>query len=116
MIQILFQLYFIIINFTNNLYHINNLQLYCKLLNNDNCKLFISEWSGGGQLAQYCYNGKIMYYFSSYNPLDYVINNKNHEARSISNNYFQNWDFKSTTKCIREYYNNINDLVHNINF
>lgn len=104
----------IIFDNIQNVYYINNLQLYCKLLNNNNCILFISEWSGGGQLSQYCYNGKIMYYFSFYSSLDYVKNYLIYQEKSKTN-YLNCWDFKTTTKCIIEYYKTINDLILAIN-
>jgi len=44
-----------------NTVFIKNLQTYASYLHHPNCILFISEWSGGGQLSQYCYSGKILY-------------------------------------------------------
>ena len=49
---------------------ISDLHLYASLMNHPNCKYIISEWSGGGQLSQYCCNSKIYYYYSFYQEPD----------------------------------------------
>ena len=36
------------------------------------------------------------------------------EYKSITNNYFDAWDFKSTTNCIRKYYKTSEDLFKNL--
>lgn len=100
----------------NNIIYIDNLQVYASLLNNINCKLFISEWSGGGQLSQYTCNSTILYYFDNYldhyNPL---IDNKDREKNSIISKYIGNdYDFKCITNCTRIYYNNYNDFINNL--
>jgi hypothetical protein len=85
-------------------------------LNNENCKLFISEWSGGGQLSQYFYNGKILYYFDNYSSHDYEKNYVyNQDQANKYNNVMNAWDFKSTTKCERFYYKTLDGMLENLN-
>jgi hypothetical protein len=98
----------------DNIIFIDNLQLYATYLNHHNCKLFISEWSGGGQLSQYCCKSTIMYYFDAYQGeiaqfyiknTDYCIEN------AISNNYDSSWDFKNPSDCNIFMFDNINNLL-----
>lgn len=56
--------------YTLNENTINNLHLYSSLMNHPNCEYVISEWSGGGQMSQYCCNSKIYYYLSFYTEPD----------------------------------------------
>jgi len=98
-----------------NVYVINNLQLYASFLNNKNCDLFISEWSGGGQLSQYCCNSKIIYFFDDYPSHDYEIHYKNYQqCGDLNNNIFACWDFKTTTNCERFYYKTLDIMLENI--
>jgi hypothetical protein len=98
-----------------NVYLINNLQVYASFLNNNNCDLFISEWSGGGQLSQYCYNGKILYYFNYYYLADYEkLYLQYQNDADLKTNLFNKWDFKTTTSCDRLYYKTLNELLNNI--
>ena len=98
-----------------NVYLINNLQIYASFLNNNNCILFISEWSGGGQLSQYCYNGKILYYFNNYDSNDYEKQYlKYQDISNLKTNLFTCWDFKTTTLCNRLYYKTLDELLINI--
>lgn len=95
-----------------NVYVIHNLQLFASFLQYKNCDLFISEWSGGGQLSQYCYNGKIMYFFANYPSNNYEIYYNNYKIQAnFKKNIFHCWDFKTTTNCNCEYYKTINDLI-----
>jgi hypothetical protein len=98
-----------------NVYVINNLQLYASFLNNKNCDLFISEWSGGGQLSQYCCNSKIIYFFDDYPSHDYEIHYKYYQqCADLNNNIFACWDFKTTTNCERFYYKTLDIMLENI--
>ena len=91
---------------------IKNLQTYASMLNHNNCKIFISEWSGGGQLSQYCSNNKVIYYFDGYNELGYVLNHENLQSVSnISFNIGGAWDFKCTTDCKRSYYRTLDEML-----
>jgi len=98
-----------------NVYVINNLQLYASFLNNKNCDLFISEWSGGGQLSQYCCNSKIIYFFDDYPSLDYEMHYENYQNyANLKNNIFNYWDFKTTTNCERFYYKTLDIMLENM--
>ena len=99
-----------------NVFIIDNLQIYASFLNHKNCDLFISEWSGGGQLSQYCCNCKIIYYFDNYTSIDYEINHEKYQnAANQINNIFGWWDFKSTTNCKRFYYKSFDIMLENLN-
>jgi hypothetical protein len=50
----------------NHILFTNDLQLYCSYLNNPNCELLISEWSGGGQICQFLLNTHVIYYYDFY--------------------------------------------------
>ena len=98
-----------------NVYFINNLQIYASFLNHKNCDLFISEWSGGGQLSQYCYNSKIIYFFDDYPSHDYEMHYKNYQqCADLNNNIFECWDFKTTTNCERFYYKTLDIMLENM--
>jgi hypothetical protein len=103
-----------------NIVVIDNLQYYASFLSNKKCKLLISEWSGGGQLSQYCLDGKIIYYFDYYPSLSYELNFDSYQkTANVYNNIFNYWDFKTTKNNEREYYKTfdlmINDLSKNFN-
>jgi len=98
----------------NNITFISNLQLYATYLHNSRCKLFISEWSGGGQLSQYCYSGKIMYYFNAYFDEIYINLENDYINRSMSSTYDIAWDFKNPNNCEIKIYKNLHDLLDNL--
>ena len=103
-----------------NIVVIDNLQYYASFLSNKKCKLLISEWSGGGQLSQYCFDGKIIYYFDFYPSNDYELNFDSYQKNAnVPNNIFNCWDFKTTRNNEREYYKTldlmISDLSKNFN-
>lgn len=90
-----------------------HLQTYASYLHHKNCVLFISEWSGGGQLAHYCYTGKILYYFMTYTDTHYV----GHEAKYVANSMIADfkgphWDFKHSTDIHVVMFPTISDLIH----
>ena len=98
-----------------NIIFINNLQLYTSFLNNKNCVLFISEWSGGGQISQYCYNGLILYYFDCYPSNGYELNYLKYQKDANNvHNIINAWDFKSSTKCERKYFKTLNLMIKNL--
>ena len=123
---------------TNNILLIDNLQLYASYLNGYNskykCKLFISEWSGGGQLSQYCFpNGNIMYYMDFYpqwqhyvdqikkyyagsyieNIDEMSINSENINTILCADNYFTAWDFKNLANSNIQMFLNFDNLLAN---
>ena len=98
----------------NDIYIINDLRLYASLLHNLNCKILIGEWSGGTQLAQYCFNGIILYYFNTYTSYTYIDIYKD-LIKITKNDIFDAWDFKNFTNNIIYMYKNMDDLINNIN-
>ena len=74
------------------IYKVNNLQSYASLLNSKLCKFLLSEWSGGGQIGQFCTNN-IFYYFKTYNSPEYMEYNFNYFTTNNNNDFFNNWDF-----------------------
>jgi hypothetical protein len=97
-----------------NLLFVDNLQLYASYLNNPKCKLFISEWSGGGQLSQYCFDGKIMYYLNHYHSHEYVGNEKEFAKLSMETDMFQHWDFKHSRNIDINLLHTLDDLLENL--
>lgn len=78
-------------NIPKKYHQTSNLQVYASLLNNKNCLAILSEWSGGGQLSQFCCHGKILYYFDHY-PESY-FNDKELEYRNANDkNLCDAWD------------------------
>lgn len=97
-----------------NLIFIDNLQVYASYLNHEKCKLFISEWSGGGQLSQYCYSGTILYHFNHYKSYSYINIVDELTTQAISSTYFEAWDFKNPNNCKIKMYENVDNLVDNL--
>jgi hypothetical protein len=93
-----------------NLLFVDNLQLYASYLNNLKCKLFISEWSGGGQLSHYCYDGKIMYYFNQYSDENRIGLGNKLASEAMESNMYVNWDFKHTRNIDLVLYKNLADI------
>lgn len=97
----------------------SDLQIYASLLNNKNCISFLTEWSGGGQLSQFCCKNKIIYYFDSY-PQTY-FNEQEYEYRNINNSDFYNlWDHYTPINCKRIFltkqeFKNLDNLINLIN-
>lgn len=103
----------------NNLIFIDNLQLYASYLNSYKskykCKLFISEWSGGGQLSQYTYDGKIKYYFNQYNDYSYIGQEVSFLKESMTHDFRgPHWDFKYSRDIEISMFKNIYDLLQDI--
>jgi hypothetical protein len=97
-----------------NLVFIDNLQLYASYLNHEKCKLFISEWSGGGQLSQYCYSGTILYYFNHYKSYEYLNKIDELTKKAISTTYHESWDFKNPNNSSIKMYENLDSLLNNL--
>jgi len=49
--------------FGDRIYSTSDLREYATFINSANCLAIVSVWSGGGQLASYCSNGKLFMYF-----------------------------------------------------
>ena len=87
--------------------------MYASLLHNDNCCGLISEWSGCGQLGQYCHNKKIIYYFDVYVSLDYEIHFKDYYKYAL-NGVYDSFDFHKTTNSDIYMYKNFDILYEKI--
>ena len=101
-------------NNINNIIFVDDLQIYASYLNSKKCKLFISEWSGGGQLSHYCYDGIIMYYFNQYSDIHYVGQEKNFAKLSMETDMFQHWDFKHSRNIDINMFYTVDDVLNNI--
>ncbi len=100
-------------NIPDKYLHTSDLQIYASLLNNNNCKFFMSEWSGGGQLAQFCCKSKILYYFDFY-PQTYFNYNEQTYRECNDKNFFECWDHYNPINCKRVFLKN--DEFENIDF
>jgi len=87
-------------NISNKYNIVSDLQIYASLLNHVNCKFFISEWSGGGQLSQFCHNKKILYYYDNY-PADYNNNEESLYRENNNKNFYAYWDHYTPINCKR---------------
>ena len=104
-----------------NIIFTDNLQLYASYLNNSKCKMVISEWSGGGQLSQYCFSGKIFYYFDFYTSLNWKYERnenrfikfdfQNFQNISLTNTYFHDYDLKNPMNGDIKIFNNVDELL-----
>lgn len=96
---------------------INDLQSYASLMYDKRCKIFISEFSGGGQLSQYCHRNKIFYFGNSYIKelytnikIDDVIGEAN-----LQTSLYNKFDWKVFTDASIYVFSNINSLLTNMN-
>jgi len=95
-----------------SIYSTSNLQEYATYINNANCLAVISIWSGGGQLASYCSNSKLLMYFHP-SQMQYNLNENQLKNYINSENAF---DFCQFTSAERSFIN-ITDIINkNINF
>ena len=78
----------------------SNLQVYASLLNNSNCIFLITDWSGGGQLSQFCSKSKTLYYFDTY-PEHYFNGEEQFYRESNDSNLNHHWDHYTPSKCKR---------------
>jgi hypothetical protein len=97
-----------------NVYYINDLKILASFLSKETCKLFLSEWSGAGQLSQYCCNSKVVYYFDAYPSMNYE--NIYIEAQKSANGKdpYSFFDFKCVTNCERFYYKTYDQMLENL--
>jgi hypothetical protein len=101
----------------DNLIFTSNLQLYASYLHHNNCFLFITEWSGGGQLSQYLTKGTICYYFRRYPP-EYINTYKEYYSLVNMDNstIYTHWDFKKTTDAKVVMFDSVDRMVNsNVN-
>lgn len=78
---------------------VNKLEVFASLLNHEECKGIISEWSGGGQVSHYCHNKNVYYYFNNYEENNYCNLKDTYLYEANNNNLYLCWDFKKTTQC-----------------
>lgn len=89
-------------NSISNLFFTSDLKMYASLLKDKRCKCLISEWSGGGQLAQYLLEpqGTIYYYYDFYKDVyNYCETYQKRELLSKVGTIFDSWDFKNISGC-----------------
>lgn len=91
------------INFNHpSVHNINDISVYASFMNNEKCIAIISQFSGGGQLAQYCHSKNIIFYNNTYNMM--IYNEKNEriidqvfEIANRSNNIYDYFDYQKIT-------------------
>jgi hypothetical protein len=100
--------------YTEDITFIDDISIYASLMNNDNCVAVISEFSGGGQLSQYCHNKKIIYFCNHYDFYQGCnITDVFNEANSAGNLY-DYFDAKLFTNASVYVCSTINTLLNNI--
>ena len=106
------------VNLDEKILWIDNLQLYASYMNSPKCKLVISEWSGGGQLSHYTYDGRILYYFNHYRDISrYTGREKKILEESMTSDFRgPYWDFKYSRSIDIHLYKNIDELLKNFYF
>ena len=100
-----------------NLFFTDNLRLYSSLLHDSRCKILISEWSGGGQVAQYTLaeQGSIWYYHDHYPDIyNFTMTHKIWELNAKLGNYFNCWDFKIPSGCSTYHFASFDILLKSI--
>jgi hypothetical protein len=83
--------------YTDDITFINDISVYASLMNDARCKAVITEFSGGGQLAQYCHNEKILYYCNAYPFYTGVEIGKVIREANEPNNLYDYFDVKLHT-------------------
>jgi len=94
---------------------INDITTYASLMNHEKCNAVITEFSGGGQLSQYCHNKKIIYFSNTYQF--YPNNNDIYKVLEKGNdttNIYNNFDIKLFTNPSMYVFSNINLLITNL--
>lgn len=97
-----------------NIVVIDSLQVYATLLHDPRCRLLISEWSGGGQIAQYTLGpqGMIWYYYHHYPDLyNFTMTHQIWELNATLGTYFNCWDFKRTSGCHIRHFPDFNSIL-----
>jgi predicted O-methyltransferase YrrM len=101
-----------------NVLFINDMHVYASLMNNSNCIAVISEYSGAGQLSQYCHNKDIYYYANGYPVYNdpsiiYEANDKNNIYSKFDMKVFSDakiHNFRTHTEVIQSLKNNYKHL------
>lgn len=87
---------------------VSTIDRYASYMNHAKCKAVISQFSGGGQLSQYCHNKFIFYYHKHYG-----FSNAFSRANSDTNIY-NDFDYKKNTNANVFMFNNYIHLSDNI--
>lgn len=82
-----------------NLVWTRDLHTYASYLGHPNCLLFLSEWSGGGQISQYVSSALLLYYFDYYPSMNYLQTypHRIRHVSSLDSKIWDYWDFKKLT-------------------
>ena len=75
-----------------------NLKELVSYMKSDYCKVLISTWSGAGQLGQYFFNNKILFYFIG-DQVDLINNYPIQIQRYSCDSY--SWDWQKHSSCMR---------------
>lgn len=98
------------ININNEkIYSTTNPHEYVTFINNANCLAVISIWSGGGQIASYCSNAKLLMYFHP-SQVQYNLSENQLNSYIRSENAF---DFCQFTNVDRRFVN-IEEIIFNL--
>jgi hypothetical protein len=102
--------------YPENITFVNDISIYASLMNHTQCKAVITEFSGGGQLAQYCHTKKIFYFCNAY-PVYSEINDINIsiDQANMPTSLYNKFDLKLFTNSSIYVFNDIQSLLKNIN-
>ena len=100
--------------YTEDITFIDDISIYASLMNNDNCVAVISEFSGGGQLSQYCHNKKIIYFCGAYDFYPGCNITDVFKEANNANNLYDYFDAKLFTNASVYICSTINTLLNNI--
>lgn len=95
---------------SEKIYTTSNLQEYATFINNKNCLAIISIWSGGGQMASYCSNSKLIMYF---HPSQVQYNLSDDQLDNIYIKSENAFDFCQFSNVNRKFVA-IQDIMHNL--
>ena len=77
---------------------------FLHIVSYDCCIFLITEWSGGGQLSQFCCKSTVLYYYDYY-PQYYFNDQEKIYRESSDKNFFDYWDHYTPNKCKRIFLN-----------
>ena len=106
-----------------NIIYTDHLQTYASYMNHKKCTFLITEFSGGGQLANYCCNSNIYVHFETYpfsfngyknRNFDYVKDLPELLDYALSDTYIDCQDFKKFTNGKLKSFYTIESLLENI--
>lgn len=100
--------------YADDITFVDDISIYASLMHDDRCKAVITEFSGGGQLTQYCHSKKIFYFCKAYpvytgHDLQDVINEANHP-----NHLYDRFDLKLHTDASIYVFPNLASMIANL--